>query len=655
MDHAVVSEEVFLPPARVSEGSHVPSMAVYNDMYQRSIADPKGFWSEMASSLLTWERPFDSVSSGGFKDGDITWFAGGKLNVSVNCIDRHLATKADQTAIIFEDDERGVRHISFAELHREVCRLTNLLKHYGVRKGDTVAIYLPMIPEIAFAMLACTRLGAVHSVVFAGFSAESLRDRIVDANSSWVITADQGLRGGRTVPLKATVDTAVGELACVRKVFVYQRTGAAVPVQERDVIMSAELPKFRPSAPAESMDAEDMLFLLYTSGSTGKPKGVAHTTGGYLLYAAATHKYVFDARPGDVYACVADCGWITGHSYILYGPLTNGTTTLLFESIPTYPDPSRYWDMVERHRITQFYTSPTALRALMRFGNEPVQKHNLTSLRVLGTVGEPINPEAWRWYHGVVGGGRCSVVDTFWQTETGGHMLTPLPGCTPEKPGSATLPFFGVVPALLDSDGNEVLGNDVAGVLCMKTPWPSIARTVYGDHERYLATYMKYKEGYYFTGDGAYRDKDGFYWVTGRVDDVINVSGHRLGSAEIESALVAFPGVSEAAVIGFPHDIKGQGICCYVTVKEGVVESPALATELKSQVRKVIGPFATPDFIILSPGLPKTRSGKIMRRILRKIISQETDSMGDLSTLADPSVVADLIERANAAIGASKK
>ena len=504
---------------------------------------------------------------------------------------------------------------------------------------------MPMTPDIAFAMLACTRIGAIHSVVFAGFSADSLRDRILDARSKWVITADEGKRGGRSIPLKQTTDVAVSQANCVEKVFVYQRTGADVTYGVKDVRMDEELKRVRPYCPAVSMDSEDLMFLLYTSGSTGKPKGVAHTTAGYLLFATLTHKYVFDVHPGDVYACMADCGWVTGHTYILYGPLSNGATTFLFESTPMYPDASRYWDCVERYKITQFYTAPTAIRALMRFGEGPVKKHDLSSLRILGSVGEPINPEAWKWYYNVVGNGKCAIVDTYWQTETGGHIITPLPGCTPTKPGSATYPFFGIDVVLKDKDGKEIHGNSVSGVVCIRNPWPSIARTIYGDHDRFLATYMKPYPGSYFTGDGAIRDKDGYIWITGRVDDVLNVSGHRLGSAEIESALVAHHSVSEAAVIGFPHETKGEGICCYVTLKEGVPETEEMEKALRNQVRKVIGPFATPDYIVLTTALPKTRSGKIMRRVLRKIIAQQTDQLGDITTLADSGVVMELISK----------
>lgn len=525
--------------------------------------------------------------------------------------------------------------------------MANVLKRHGVKKGDTVAVYLPMIPALAYTMLACARIGAPHSVVFAGFSADSLRDRINDGASKWVVTSDEGLRGGKRIPLKKTVDAACAGAPVVEKVFMFKRTGADVSVVDgRDVWMEPEMETARPYCPATPLDSEDMLFLLYTSGSTGKPKGVAHTQAGYLLYTMLTHRYVFDIREDDVYACVADCGWITGHSYIIYGPLANGATTLMFESTPLYPNASRYWDLVARNKVTQFYTAPTAIRALMRFGTDPVDGYDLSSLRVLGSVGEPINPEAWRWYYNNIGKGKCKIVDTYWQTETGGIMLTPLPEATPTKPGSATLPFFGIEPVIRDKEsGEELEGDDVSGVLCVRNPWPSLARTVYGDHARYLKVYMTAYPGNYFTGDGCIRDKDGYYWVTGRVDDVLNVSGHRLGSAEIESALVAHEFVAEAAVIGFPHEVKGEGLCCYVTLVATASDSDETIKELKNQVRKVIGPFATPDYIVITPALPKTRSGKIMRRVLRKIIAGETDALGDVTTLADSSVIEGLIAK----------
>jgi acetyl-CoA synthetase len=632
---------------RVRKGAHIQSRADYQKMYDRSIMDPTGFWNEMAKTFLTWRKPFDTVVDFDFNQGYTSWFAGGQLNVSENCIDRHLAKRGDQVAILWEGDEPGdVRRITYKELHREVCRLANALKARGVRKGDRVAIYMPMVPEAAYAMLACARIGAVHSVVFGGFSAEALRDRILDSDCRVLITADEGLRGKKTVPLKKTADEALSSCPNVHTVFVLNRTGADVPFKAgRDLWMHEAMSVERPNCPAESMDSEDLLFLLYTSGSTGKPKGIAHSTAGYLLYTAITHKYVFDYREGDIYACMADVGWVTGHSYIVYGPLTNGATTFMFEGIPTYPDAGRYWDMVQRHKITSFYTAPTAIRAIAKEGDGFPKKYNRDSLRVLGSVGEPINPEAWRWYYEAVGDSRCSIVDTFWQTETAGHMITPIPGAIDLKPGSATFPFFGVEPAVLDEKGAELHGNGVSGILVFKRSWPGIARTIYGDHQRFLNTYFKPYPGYYFTGDGCKRDEDGYYWITGRVDDVINVSGHRLGTAEVESALVANHACAEAAVVGYPHDIKGTGIFAYVILKAGVHESAEVITALKNEVRKIIGPIATPDKILITPGLPKTRSGKIMRRILRKIAAQETDNLGDISTLADPAVVQLLIDK----------
>ena len=576
----------------------------------------------------------------------VSWFLGGKLNASENCVDRHVNKKGDQVAIIWEADEPDQsKKITYKELQREVSRVANVLRHHGIRKGDRVAIYMPMIPEAVYSMLACARIGAVHSVVFAGFSAESLRDRINDAKCVAVITADEGLRGRKIIPLKRMVDEAVMACPTVKHVFVATRTGTKVPFYPpRDVMLNEAMQNERPYCPIEHIDSEDTLFLLYTSGSTGKPKGVAHTTAGYLLYAALTHKYVFDYREGEIYACVADIGWITGHTYVVYGPLLNGATTVLFESIPNYPDAGRYWEMVERLKINQFYTAPTAIRAIQREGDEYVKKYDRSSLRVLGTVGEPINPDTWMWYYKVVGEEKCSVVDTWWQTETGGIMITPLPGATPTKPGSATLPFLGIEPVLLTEDGKEVKGNDVSGLLAIKKPWPSMARTIQGDHQRFLSTYLSQFKGYYLTGDGARRDKDGYYWITGRVDDVMNVSGHRIGSAEVESALVSHPFCSEAAVVGYPHEIKGEGIFAYIILKEGFEDNGELVGELKNEVRHHIGPFATPDQILIAPGLPKTRSGKIMRRILRKIAAGDTKELGDVTTLADPSVVDKLIE-----------
>ncbi|GDY13270.1 acetyl-coenzyme A synthetase 2 [Planctomycetota bacterium] len=638
---------------RVRQGAHVAGLAEYQAMYDRSIRDPNGFWGDMAKRFLHWKRPFDQVMDVDFRDGYHAWFGGGQLNVSENCLDRHLATRGDQAAIIWESDTPGeVRRLTYREVHRETCRVANVLKSRGVRKGDRVAIYLPMVPEAAIAMLACARLGAVHSVVFGGFSAESLRDRILDSDCRVLITADEGRRGGKSVPLKATADAALAHCPNVNTVLVLRRTGGAVTMKDgRDFWWHEQVASRRPYCPAVPVDSEDLLFLLYTSGSTGKPKGIAHSTAGYLLYTAITHHYVFDYRPGDVFACMADVGWVTGHSYVVYGPLCNGGTSFMFEGIPTYPDSGRYWDMVQRHRITQFYTAPTAIRAIMRDGDGPVKQFDRSSLRVLGSVGEPINPEAWRWYYEVVGESRCAIVDTFWQTETGGHMITPLPGATALKPGSATLPFFGVEPKILDEKGVELVGNDVTGVLVFSRGWPGIARTIYGDHQRYLDTYFRPFPGHYFTGDGCRRDADGYYWITGRVDDVINVSGHRLGTAEVESALVAHHAVAEAAVVGYPHEIKGQGIFAYVILKSGFTESAELLGQLKQSCRHHIGPIATPDKILIAPGLPKTRSGKIMRRILRKVAAQETGNLGDISTLADPAVVDQLIAK-RAEIGA---
>jgi acetyl-CoA synthetase len=635
---------------RVRQGAHVASTSDYQKLYDRSVKDPEGFWADMAKTTLAWRRPFDRVMDCSFPEGLSSWFLGGQLNVSENCIDRHLAKRADQVAILWEgDDSTQIRRITYRELHRGVCQLANALKARGVRKGDRVAIYMPMIPEAAYAMLACARIGATHSVVFGGFSAEALKDRIIDADCKALITADEGLRGKKIVPLKKTADEALAHCPGVHTVIVCRRTGGNVPFKEgRDLWMDEAMARERPYCPAEPMDSEDTLFLLYTSGSTGKPKGIAHSTAGYLLYAALTHKYVFDYREGDIYCCAADVGWVTGHSYVVYGPLANGATTVMFEGIPTFPDAGRYWDMVQRHKITIFYTAPTAIRAIAKDGDQFAKRYDRSSLRVLGSVGEPINPEAWRWYYEVVGDGRCTIVDTFWQTETGGIMITPLPGATDLKAGSATLPFFGVVPAVLDDKGQEIQGNDVSGVLCFKQPWPGMARTIFGDHDRFLKTYFQPYPGYYFTGDGCRRDKDGYYWITGRVDDVINVSGHRLGTAEVESALVAHPSCAEAAVCGYPHEIKGTGIFAYVILKDGFKEDAELIKGLIAQVRKEIGPIATPDKILITPGLPKTRSGKIMRRILRKIAAQETDNLGDISTLADPAVVQALIDKRKA-------
>jgi acetyl-CoA synthetase len=622
--------------------------AGYQKMYLSSVTDPDGFWGEQGKRL-DWIRPYTTVKTTSFHEDDfrIEWFADGQLNVSANCIDRHLAARGDKTAIIWEADDPGTsRHISYAELHEEVCRMANVLKSLGVTRGDRVTIYLPMIPEAAFAMLACARLGAIHSVVFGGFSPESLANRIQDCDSTVVITADEGLRGGRKVPLKANVDEALGHhCPSVQHVLVVGRTHAAVAMQAgRDHAYGPLRDAASPECPYEAMNAEDPLFLLYTSGSTGKPKGVVHTTGGYLVHASITHQYVFDYREEDVHWCTADVGWVTGHSYILYGPLSNGATTIMFEGVPTWPDASRFWKVIDKHKVTVFYTAPTALRSLMREGDDLVTKtSSRSSLRLLGSVGEPINPEAWLWYHRVVGEERCPIVDTWWQTETGGILIAPLPGATPLKPGSATLPFFGVQPALVDAEGLFLEGA-TSGNLVIKDSWPGQMRTVYNDHRRFFETYFSAYKGLYFTGDGCRRDEDGYYWITGRVDDVINVSGHRMGTAEVESALVAHAKVAEAAVVGYPHDIKGQGIYAYVTLNAGEAGDEALRKELVAWVRHEIGPIDSPDKIQFAPGLPKTRSGKIMRRILRKIAEDDFSALGDTSTLADPSVVDDLIE-----------
>ncbi|MEC7790147.1 MAG: acetate--CoA ligase [Pseudomonadota bacterium] len=620
--------------------------ARYQEMYRRSIESPEEFWSQQAEKYLTYSKKWDRVMDYDYVNGAIAWFSGAKLNATVNCIDRHLETRGDQTAIIWEgDDPSEQQHISYKELHENVCRFANLLKSRGVGKGDRVSIYMPMIPEAAVAMLGCARIGAVHSVVFGGFSPDSLRDRILDSDCRVVVTADEGPRGGRPVPLKANVEAALAECPDVHTTIIVRRTGAEVPSDaKRDIWYHEGMASVSPDCEPEEMDAEDPLFILYTSGSTGKPKGVLHTTAGYQLYAAMTHHLVFDYKDGEVYWCTADVGWITGHSYIVYGPLANGATTLMFEGVPTYPDGSRFWNIVDKHCVNIFYTAPTAIRALMSLGDGPVLSSDRTSLRILGTVGEPINPEAWEWYYRVVGDQRCPIVDTWWQTETGGILITPLVGATPLKPGSATRPFFGIQPALLDDEGNEVDGAGV-GNLVIKRSWPGQMRTVYGDHDRFVSTYFATYPGYYMTGDGARRDEDGYYWITGRVDDVINVSGHRMGTAEIESALVLHDLVAEAAVVGYPHEIKGQGIYSYVTLMVGSDPSDELKRDLVNLVRKEIGPFATPDIIQWAPGLPKTRSGKIMRRILRKIAASEIDNLGDTSTLADPSVVDDLVAK----------
>jgi acetyl-CoA synthetase len=623
----------------------------YLKMYDQSVKDPEGFWGEQAKRL-TWFKPWDKVKDTSFLDNvEIKWFKGGKLNVSYNCLDRHLEKRGDQVAIIWEgDDPADSKKLTYKQLHTEVAKFANVLKAQGLKRGDRVTIYLPMIPELAIAMLACTRIGVVHSIVFAGFSPESLAGRIDDCGGTVVITADEGLRGGKRVPLKVNTDEAVKKCPGVKTVIVVKRTGGDVPwTQGRDVSWEDVMKTASADCPPEEMDAEDPLFILYTSGSTGKPKGVLHTTGGYLVYTSMTHQYVFDYHDGDIYWCTADIGWVTGHSYIVYGPLANGATSIMFEGIPNYPDWSRFWDVVDKHKVNIFYTAPTAIRSLMRQGEAPVKKTSRKSLKLLGTVGEPINPEAWIWYNTVVGEERCPIVDTWWQTETGGILITPLPGATATKPGSATRPFFGVQPAIIDTDGKEIQGAG-EGYLVIKDAWPGMLRTVFGDHERFKQTYFSNYAGLYFTGDGARRDQDGYYWITGRVDDVINVSGHRMGTAEVESALVAHPAVAEAAVVGFPHDIKGQGIYAYVTLKADKEPSDALRKELVNWVRKEIGPIATPDFIQWAPGLPKTRSGKIMRRILRKVAANEVDSLGDTTTLAEPAVVDDLIANRLAAV-----
>ena len=631
-------------PANFAAQTHINDEQ-YQSLYRQSIDDPEAFWASQAEQFLSWDQPWDKVCEYDFVAGKAAWFIGGKLNITYNCIDRHLDHRGDQTAIIWEgDDPNDDAKISYNELHTQVCKLANVLKDRGVKKGDRVCIYMPMIPEAAYAMLACARIGAVHSVVFGGFSPEALKDRILDSDCQVVITADEAIRGAKAVPLKANTDKALAACPNVHTVLTVKRTGNAIDWDDsRDVWYHDAISAASDQCEPELMDSEDPLFILYTSGSTGKPKGVLHTTGGYLLQAAMTFKFTFDYQEGDIFWCTADVGWITGHSYCLYGPLANGATTLFFEGVPTYPDASRCWQVCDKHQVNIFYTAPTAIRALMGAGDEYVTNTSRSSIKLLGTVGEPINPEAWEWYYQVVGDSRCPIVDTWWQTETGAHMLTPLPGATALKPGSATRPFFGVQPALLDNDGNEIEGAG-EGNLAIKTSWPSQIRTVFGDHQRLIDTYFSTYKGYYFTGDGARRDEDGYYWITGRVDDVLNVSGHRMGTAEIESALVLHNAVAEAAVVGYPHDIKGQGIYAYVTLMAGTEANDQLLSELIDMCKQEIGPIAKPDLIQWAPGLPKTRSGKIMRRILRKVAANELDNLGDTSTLADPSVVDQLID-----------
>ncbi|MFZ1414345.1 MAG: acetate--CoA ligase [Defluviicoccus sp.] len=641
-----MSEEQFFPVPEAIAKSAWCDNDTYLQMYKRSVGDPEGFWAEQAKRI-DWIKPFTKVRDVSFQAPDvhIRWFADGTLNVSANCLDRHLATRGDQVALLWEGDDPSVsKAMTYRELHREVCKFANVLKGIGVKKGDRVTIYLPMILELPIAMLACARIGAVHSIVFGGFSPDSLGGRIQDCDSTVIITSDEGVRGGRKIPLKANTDKALESCPTIGKCIVVRHSGGAIDwTNGRDIWWDDAMAKASTDCPPEEMNAEDPLFILYTSGSTGKPKGVLHTTGGYLVYVALTHQYVFDYKDGEIYWCTADIGWVTGHSYIVYGPLANGAISVMFEGVPNYPDASRFWQVVDKHKVNIFYTAPTAIRALMREGEGPVKKTSRKSIRILGTVGEPINPEAWLWYHNIVGEGRCPIVDTWWQTETGGILITPLPGATALKPGSATRPFFGVEPSIVDADG-KVMEGAASGNLCINHAWPGMMRTVFRDHDRFVQTYFSTYPGKYFTGDGCRRDADGYYWITGRVDDVINVAGHRLGTAEVESALVAHPKVAEAAVVGFPHDLKGQGIYAYVTLNAGEAPSDALRKELVKWVRQEIGPIATPDFIQWAPGLPKTRSGKIMRRILRKIAENDYGALGDTSTLADPTVVSDLVD-----------
>ena len=640
-----MADKIYSPTTAFAQNAHA-NKSTYENMYAASITDPDAFWAEQGQRL-DWMTPFTKVKNTSFEHSNVSikWYEDGELNVSANCIDRHLTTRGDQTAIIWEGDNPDEStHITYNELHTQVCKLANVYKSLGVTKGDRVVLYMPMIPEAAYAMLACNRIGAVHSIVFGGFSPEALAARLTACGAKLVVTADQAPRGGKATPLKANVDMAL-EISGDITTLVVERTGADLPSKEgRDHSYTAAMAQASAECAPEPMNAEDPLFILYTSGSTGAPKGVVHTTGGYLVYASMTHQYTFDYHDGDVFWCTADVGWVTGHSYIVYGPLANGATTLMFEGVPTYPDAGRFWAVCEKHKVNQFYTAPTAIRALMGQGEAFVEKYDLSSIKVLGTVGEPINPEAWNWYNDVVGKGKAPIVDTWWQTETGGHLMTPLPGATDTKPGSCTLPFFGVQPVILEpTTGAELNDPEADGVLCIKDSWPGQMRTVWGDHDRFISAYFSDYKGYYFTGDGCRRDADGYYWITGRVDDVINVSGHRMGTAEVESALVAHPKVAEAAVVGYPHAIKGQGIYCYVTLMTGEEPSDALRLELRNWVRKEIGPIASPDLIQWAPGLPKTRSGKIMRRILRKVAEDDFGALGDTSTLADPSVVDELI------------
>ena len=646
--------EIYIPPEIFSSNALVRTMDEYKNKYQRSLDDPDAFWTEEAEQFV-WFDKWETVRQFNYdvRNGSISieWFKGGKTNITVNCIDRHLETRGEQTAILWEGNEPGENStLSYNQLYAEVCRFSNVLKKRGVRKGDRVSIYMPMVPELAIAMLACARIGAIHSIVFGGFSSTALADRIIDSSCTFLITTDGTIRGKKPIPVKVSADEAI-KLAAkkgveVKTCIVVERVGSKIStemISGRDYWWHEEMEAAETICEPEKMDAEDPLFILYTSGSTGKPKGVQHNVGGYMVFTSLTHKYIFDYHDGDIWWCTADIGWVTGHSYIVYGPLANGATTIMFEGIPTYPDAGRFWDVIDRHKVTQFYTAPTAIRALMSHGEEIPSNYDLSTLKVLGSVGEPINPEAWRWYHKNIGRGRCPIVDTWWQTETGGILITPLPGCTPTKPGSATFPFFGVKPVIIEAETGKVLkGNGVEGVLAIEEPWPSQMRTIYGDHDRFEETYFRLYPGYYFTGDGCRRDEDGYYWITGRVDDVINVSGHRIGTAEVESALVLHKKVAEAAVVGFPHEIKGQGIYAYVTLMKGNEPNEELKKDLLLFVRKEIGPIAAPDIIHWAPGLPKTRSGKIMRRILRKIAANESDQLGDTTTLADPSVVESL-------------